>query len=377
MVVNGPIRHAYVHVPFCRHRCGYCDFALVAGRDDLLDDYAVALSRELTRLSQPLVLDTLYFGGGTPSHFGPDGLRRLFQLTSARLQPGPAAEVTVEANPLDVTVEFIKAACECGVTRVSLGSQSLDPQTLAVLDRDHEPADIRRAVEKLLGVGLTVSIDLLIAAPEQTLNRVTEDLEATIALGSQHVSVYCLTWEPGTVFFRQRKEGLLQAIPEGLERTMFEESIHCLEAAGYKQYEVSNFARPGGRCRHNEAYWDCRPWEAFGPGAARFDGRTRITNHRSPTTWIRRTLAGEDATGDVDVMNAEEAARERLVVGLRRCDGIGRKAFANASGYSVDELAEKPLARWVQAGLAVTDDDTVRLTHTGLMVSDSLWREVL
>jgi len=375
--VTEPVRHAYVHVPFCRHRCGYCDFTLVAGRDDLRDDYAAALSQELTRLPQPLVLDTLYFGGGTPSHFGPDGLRQLFQLTAARLQPGPTAEVTVEANPLDVTAELIEAACECGVTRVSLGSQSLNQETLAALDRDHQPDDVCRAVKRLLGAGLTVSVDLLIAAPGQTLNGVKADLEATIALGCQHVSVYCLTWEPGTDFFRRRQRGLLQAVPEGLERAMFEEAIHRLERAGYRQYEVSNFARPGGRCRHNEAYWDCRPWEAFGPGAARFDGRTRKTNHRSPTTWIRRIRAGQDATGEVDEMNAEEAARERLVLGLRRRDGIDCKAFAKASGYSVEELAEQPLARWVAAGLAVADDDTVRLTHAGLLVSDSLWSEVL
>lgn len=377
MAVTEPIRHAYVHVPFCRHRCGYCDFTLVAGRDDLIDDYAAALTKELGRLSQPLVLDTLYFGGGTPSHFGPDGLRQLFSLTAASLQPGPTAEVTIEANPLDVSPELIEAVRDCGVTRVSLGSQSLDPETLAALDRDHQPSDTRQAVKRMLDAGLTVSVDLLIAVPGQTLPCVTADLQKTIALGCQHVSVYCLTWEPGTAFFRQRQQGLLRAVSDGLERDMFEESIHQLETAGYRQYEVSNFARPGGRCRHNEAYWDCLPWEAFGPGAARFDGRTRITNHRSPTTWIRRTLAGQDATGEVDAMNAEEAARERLVVGLRRRDGIDRKAFTKASGYSVEELAEKPLTRWLADGLAVADGDTVRLTHEGLLVSDSLWPEVI
>ncbi|NBW85879.1 MAG: coproporphyrinogen III oxidase family protein, partial [Planctomycetia bacterium] len=150
-----------------------------------------------------------------------------------------------------------------------------------------------------------------------------------------------------------------------------------LEAAGFEHYEVSNFARPGGRCRHNEAYWDCRPWEAFGPGAARFDGRTRITNHRSTTTWINRTLAGEDAAGDVDAMNPEQAARERIVVGLRRRDGISRAAFRAASGFALDALIAAPLRRWIENGLAVDDGDRVRLSRQGLLVSDGLWTDVL
>ena len=370
-------RHAYVHIPFCRHRCGYCDFALVAGRDDLLAAYFSALNRELERPQQPLELDTLYLGGGTPSHLGPDGLRRLFGLLASTCRPVAGAEVTVEANPLDVTDQWVTAVKDCGVTRVSLGAQSLDAATLASLDRDHTPADVRRATDLLLAAGLAVTIDLMTAAPGQTLAAVVADLEAITALGTQHVSVYCLTWEPGTAFASQRKKGLLRPVPEETERAMFELAIDHLEAAGYEHYEVSNFARPGGRCRHNEAYWDCRPWEAFGPGAARFDGRTRITNHRSTTTWISRMLAGADASGEIDEMTREEAARERLVVGLRRRAGVSRKAFAAASGYSVDELAKDAITRWRLAGLAEDDGETVVLTRTGLLVSDSLWAEVL
>ncbi len=370
-------RHAYVHVPFCRHRCGYCDFTLVAGRDDLLAAYFSALSRELERPQQPLELDTLYLGGGTPSHLGPDGLRRLFGLLASACRPVAGAEVTVEANPLDVTDQWVTAVKDCGVTRVSLGAQSLDAATLTSLDRDHTPADVRRATDLLLAAGLTVSIDLMIAAPGQTVAAVAADLEAFTALGTQHVSVYCLTWEQGTAFASQRRKGLLRPVPEETERAMFELAIDHLEAAGYEHYEVSNFARPGGRCRHNEAYWDCRPWEAFGPGAARFEGRTRITNHRSTTTWISRMLAGADASGEIDEMTREEAARERLVVGLRRRAGVDRRAFAAASGYSVDELAKDAITRWRLAGLAEDDGETVFLTRTGLLISDSLWAEVL
>ena len=370
-------RHAYVHVPFCRHRCGYCDFTLVAGRDELIGRYLEAIGTELTRLEEPLDLDTLYLGGGTPSHLGPVGLERLFAVLAPSLRPVAGAEITIEANPLDVTAEFVAAALACGVTRVSLGSQSLTAATLAALDRDHGPDDISQAVELLHEAGLSVSLDLMTAAPGQSLADVEADLAAALALAPAHLSVYCLTWEPGTAFAAARRRGDLAAVPEDLERVMFETAIDRLEAAGYEHYEVSNFARPGQRSRHNLAYWDCRPWEAFGPGAARFDGRTRTTNHRSTTTWIARVLAGEDAAGDIDRMTAEEAARERLVVGLRRRAGVERAAFHAASGLDLDRLAGKQITRWVAAGLADDDGQTVRLTREGLLVSDSLWGEVL
>ena len=370
-------RHAYVHVPFCRHRCGYCDFTLVAGRDDLIDRYLAAIDRELSRLLTPLDIDTLYLGGGTPSHLGAAGLERLFGILGPRLRPAAAAEVSVEANPLDVDAAFVAALRNLGVIRVSLGGQSLDAATLRVLDRDHSPDDVRRATERLLDAGFTVSLDLMTAAPGQSLAAVEADLAAAVAVGVQHVSVYCLTWEKGTAFESQHAKGRLHSVEESLERAMFEAAIDRLEAAGFEHYEVSNFAKPGGRCRHNEAYWDCRPWEAFGPGAARFDGRTRITNHRSTTTWMNKVLAGGDYTGDVDAMTDEQAARERLVVGLRRRDGVDREAFRGASGFDLDAIAEASIRRWVDRGLAADDGTRLRLTREGLLVSDSLWADVL
>lgn len=379
-------RAVYVHVPFCRHRCGYCDFSLVAGRDDLVAGYLAAIEREMSRLDALpdlglgdacLELATLYLGGGTPSHLGPDGLTRLFGILRSRLRTMPDAEVTIEANPCDVTDSLAAAAVACGATRVSLGAQSLDAATLAALDRDHAPDDVRRAVDILLDRGFTVSVDLMTAAPGQSLAAVERDLDAIVALGSQHLSVYCLTWEKGTQFESLRRRGTLKPADESLERAMLERTIDRLTAAGFEHYEVSNFARPGGRCRHNETYWDCQPWEAFGPGAARFDGRVRTTNHRSTTTWMRRVLAGDDFTGDRDAMTPLEAAQERVVLGLRRRDGLQRTAFLTASGLDLDVVAGGPIRRWTERGLATDDGQHVRLTREGLLVSDGLWADVL
>lgn len=375
--VGGSPRSAYVHVPFCRHRCGYCDFALVAGRDDLVDPFLAALDTECGRIGAPLELDTLYVGGGTPSHLGPAGLRRLWDVLRRRLRPVAGAEITVEANPADVDAGLVAALADGGCTRVSLGAQSLDAHTLAALDRDHAPADVRRAVALLSAAGLTVSVDLMTAAPGQSLADVERDLDAVAALGSAHVSVYCLTWEKGTRFDALRRRGTLAAADEEVERAMLETTIDRLEAAGLEHYEVSNFARSGARCRHNETYWLCRPWEGFGPGAARFDGRVRTTNHRSPTTWMRRVLAGADATGDREELSPLDAARERVVLGLRRRDGVSRAAFERASGHRLDDVAGAAIGRWVAAGLASDDGAVVRLTRAGLLVSDALWADVL
>ena len=372
-----PPHSAYIHVPFCRHRCGYCDFSLVAGREDLIDRYFQALTRELSRVGHRLMLDTLYFGGGTPSHLGPDGIRQLFAILANAMVTNAGAEVSLEANPLDVTIDFVAAARDCGVNRVSLGGQSLDAATLASLDRDHLPDDVRRAVDRLLSAACTVSVDLMIAAPGQSLAAVERDLEAVTSLGVQHVSVYCLTWEKGTNFDSLRQKGMLHRAEESLECDMFEATIDRLEAAGFEHYEVSNFARAGFRCRHNEAYWDCRPWEAFGPGAARFDGRTRITNHRSTQAWMTRVLSGEDFTGDCDAMTQEQAARERVVVGLRRRDGVDREAFEQSSGFSLDAIAGGAVRRWVAGGLAQDNGQRVQLTRKGLLVSDALWAAIL
>ena len=375
--MKGDIRHAYVHVPFCRHRCGYCDFTLVAGRDDLFEDYYTALGVELKRLAQPIELDTLYLGGGTPSHLGPEGIKHLFEVLHDVLRPASAAEVTIEANPLDISEASVEAFHSCGINRVSLGVQSLNALTLSTLDRDHREDDVRRVMHLLLDSGFIVSVDLIIAAPKQTLDAASRDIEAITALGAQHVSVYCLTWEQGTAFWGKRARGTLMPVAEDIEHEMFELAIDRLSYSGYQQYEVSNFAQPEMMCRHNEAYWDCRPWEAFGPGAARFDGQNRITNIRSTSAWIKNLIAGKGVTGDVDAMTPEGAARERLVLGLRRRRGVDRISFFQQSGFQVDDLAKKPIQEWVAAGFADDDGEHVRLTRSGMLLSDSLWSAVL
>lgn len=377
-----PPRSAYIHVPFCRHRCGYCNFTLVAGRDDLIGDYLRAIELELEHLGSPREVDTLYFGGGTPTHLDPMRFRRLSEIVLrwhplAAPSPTNRYEWTVEANPADMNGSMIETLRELGVTRLSLGGQSFRDEKLRLLERDHQGSEVVRAVDLARAAGMQISIDLIFATPGETLDQWLADVEAVIALAPDHVSTYGLTFERGTDYGTRRERGELVAADEELELAMYAAAIDRLTDAGYEHYEVSNFARPGCRSRHNQAYWSGDGYYAAGPGAARYVDGARETNHRSTTTYLQRVLAGESPVGEREKLDSAARAREHLVFGLRRIEGVSRRAFAAATGYSLDELVAGPLAKFEALGLLESAGDRLRLTRDGLFVSDAIWPEML
>lgn len=370
-------RSAYIHVPFCKYRCGYCDFAIVANRDDLVGAYLEAIATELSWLGEPREVDTLYFGGGTPSHLDALSLATLCD-TVLRWHPLAAGyEWTVEANPESLTVDRVELLAERGVTRLSLGVQSLDDAKLRALERNHCRDDVLRSMAFARDAGMQVSIDLMFAAPGETLELWRSDLAAVIEIAPDHISTYGLTWEPGAAFTVRRDKGLLRPLDEELERTMYGEAIDRLHAAGFEHYEVSNFAIPGRRSRHNEVYWAGSEYFAAGPGAARYVGGVRSTNHRSTTTYLKRLQAGESAIFEQEELSAAQRAHELLVLGLRRLEGVERATFAVKSGYQVDQLAGEAIRKFVELGLLSDDGLRVKLTREGLFVSDGLWPELL
>lgn len=370
-------RSAYIHVPFCKYRCGYCDFAIVADRDDLVGAYLQAIATELSWLGEPREVETLYFGGGTPSHLDAASLATLCETVLRRHPLAAGHEWTVEANPESLTADRVAVLADYGVTRLSLGVQSLDDAKLRSLERNHSRDDVLRSMKYARSAGMQVSIDLMFAAPGETLELWRQDLDAAIELGPDHLSTYGLTWEPGAAFTVRRDKGLLQPLDEELERTLYGEAIDRLNAAGFEHYEVSNFASPGRRSRHNEIYWAGREYYAAGPGAARYVGGVRSTNHRSTTTYLKRVQAGESPVFEQEELTAEERAHERLVLGLRRLEGVERATFAAATGYDLDQLAGPAVNKFVKLGLLSDDGSRVKLTREGLFVSDGLWPELL
>jgi oxygen-independent coproporphyrinogen-3 oxidase len=370
-------RAAYVHVPFCRHRCGYCNFTLVAGRDDLIGDYLRAIGLELQSLGDPREVDTLFFGGGTPTHLPPDALRRLI-ATARRWFPLAAGhEFSVEVNPADLTLQQLDVLAGGGVNRISLGGQSFDVAKLKMLQRDHTPELLCQAVERAKAKIGSVSLDLIFGVPGETLAIWQADLAAALALGPHHVSTYGLTFERGTAFWGRLLGGELGRLDEELERAMYSTAIDTLVGAGFEHYEVSNFARSGHRCRHNEVYWAGESYFAVGPGAARYLNGRREMNHRSTTTYLKRVLAGQSPLAESETLQPEDRARERLVFGLRRLDGVERGAFLEKTGFALEALVGEPLARMVGRGLLADDGRRVRLTREGLFVSDAIWPHFL
>jgi oxygen-independent coproporphyrinogen III oxidase len=375
--VHEPPRAAYIHVPFCRHRCGYCNFTLVAGRDDLIADYLRAIEQELAPLETSRQVDTLYFGGGTPTHLSPGDFRHLAQIVSRWFPLSASAEWTVEANPADLNHEMMDTLVDLGVTRLSLGGQSFRTEKLQALERDHAAADIARSIEWAHAARMQVSLDLIFATPGETLAQWQADLDAAIALRPGHISTYGLTYEQGTAFWNRKSRGDLIESDEELQRDMYALAIDRLAAASFEHYEVSNFALPDRRSRHNQVYWSGDGYFAAGPGAARYVGGIRETNHRSTIGYITAVLAGESPVAEREELSPEARARELLVFSLRRLDGLSRQEFRRRTGFTVDDLIAAPLKKFVDLKLLDDDGESFRLTREGLYVSDAMWPEFL
>lgn len=383
-------RAAYVHIPFCVHRCHYCDFAVVAGQEYRAEEYLTALEREMTQAlgSQPdqslgshqnkalglqpqgLGLRTLFLGGGTPTQLSAAQLERLFAFLARHLPWQADAEVSVEANPDGLTEAKIHALCHAGVNRISLGVQSFQPPLLRFLERTHTPEEAAGVLRQLLPRFRSVGVDLIFGVPGQTLEQWRADLRRVIDLGVPHVSTYGLTFEKDTPLWKKQASGLVLPLAEELEAEMYALAMDQLTAAGFEHYELSNFAFPGHRCRHNETYWANDAYWGFGLGAARFVDGERSTNTRSFENYLRACLAGADPTQNRERLPPNEAARETAMLNLRRASGLERTEFARRTGMAIDDLCGFAIRRHLGRGWLEDTGSHVRLTRAGKFVAD-------
>ena len=369
-----PPTSAYIHVPFCTHRCGYCNFSLLANRSDLFSRYLAALERELAILTEPRPVSTIFIGGGTPSIL-PLELTEQMLTMLARWLPlqGDIVEWSMEANPIDITAERLALWKSYGVNRISLGGQSFDPSKLAALERDHSPEQLMRAIKLSKQTMGSVSLDLIFAAPGESLEIWQQDLAAAINCGVDHLSTYGLTYEKGARFWGLRARNELDVVSEYDELEMYSHGIDILESSGFEHYEISNFAQAGHACRHNQTYWQGNPWWAFGPSAARFLGNIRSVNHRSTLTYLRRIEASESPVEERDVLTATQKIRERFVFGMRQLAGVNWNELALQADEATRNAIAMKIAEHVEAGWMQRDGDRVRLTRRGLFISDALW----
>lgn len=371
-------RAAYVHVPFCAHHCGYCDFAVAAGQDHLIDRYLDALAAELATPGGPQPVRTLFLGGGTPTHLASRQLERLLAMLRHWLPlTGDCPEFTVEANPDDLNPDRVAVLADHGVNRVSLGVQSFQPHLLQTLERRHHAADVPRAVENVRRRIDQISLDLIFGTPGQTLDQWADDLQRALALKPAHLSTYGLTYEKGTRLWKQRRGGEVRPLDEETELALYAHAIDVLENAGFEHYEISNFARPGRRSRHNQVYWANEAYFGFGVGAARYVHGCRELNTRDLHAYLRRVLDGESATFQSETLGPEERARETLAVQLRRSEGVHRGRFFDQTGFDLDGLAGAKVRDLIELGHLTDDGQSVRLTRQGKYVADAVVAELL
>ena len=353
-------RHLYVHLPFCAHRCGYCDFVTVVGRAGQHRAYVDALLAELDLERGHLAdeLETIFLGGGTPTFTALPELVRLLEALP------PAEEVTVEANPETVTPELAQALRAAGVTRVSLGAQSFRPHLLRVLERAAQPDDVRRAFALLRAAGFdNLSLDLIYGIPGQTVADLEADLTDALALEPEHLSCYELEAKPGTRFTHAWGEELAHQA-EAME-DYFERVVARLTGAGYRWYETANFCRGDRRSRHNLGYWLGRDYLGIGIGAVSTLGDERRRN----TPKLARYLAGAYER-ELETLDDDVRARERVMLGLRLDEPLPLAGIAHA-------LDPVGLARVERLGLAASDDGSLRLTDRGRFLGGGVTADLL
>ena len=370
----------YLHVPFCRVRCGYCDFntytatELRGARQDAYADEVlreIAISRRVLAERGPLrPAQTVFFGGGTPTLLPPGDLARMLDGVREAFGLADGAEVTVEANPDTMTDAVAETLAAAGVTRLSIGMQSAVPHVLAALDRTHDPANIATAVAAARNAGLAVSLDLIYGAPGESLEDWRTSLETATALAPDHVSAYALIVEDGTKLERQIRRGEVPAPDDDLQADMYELADELLAAAGYGWYEVSNWATSHAqRSRHNLSYWRGQDWWGYGPGAHSHIGGLRWWNVKHPAAYAQRLAAGQSPAAGRERPDAEARRLEDILLRSRIVDGVAVDEATAAGRRNVASLIADGL---VDGAAAV--HGTIVLTRRGRLLADAVVR---
>ena len=372
----------YVHVAFCRRICHYCDFNTYVGQDSLLPRYGAALRRELETLPPGVRASSLFFGGGTPSMLSH---AQVADLVAAARELGnlpSSAEVTLEANPCDLTLEYLTGLRGAGVNRLSVGVQSFDDRLLRRLGRRHDALQALDSVALARAAGFeNLSLDLMFALPGQDLDNWREALDVALRLGPEHLSLYCLTVEEGTPFAKWRREGKLVVPDDDAAADMYDLARDTLSRNGFAHYEISNFARRDPardlRGQHNLTYWRNRPYFGLGAGAHSSFGGRRFANVLLPAEYLRRVEAGESPVGGSEEISPALAASETVILGLRLAEGVGQSEFQARFGKGLSDLYGPAIAELAALGLVELAEDALRLTARGQPLGNEVFERFL
>ncbi len=369
-----PLHSLYAHVPFCTDRCTYCAFATIADDPGLHRALVDALLGELDRSGlAPSSLETVYLGGGTPGLLRPADLEALLAGLRRRVSIDPDAELCLEVNPANVTTESLTAWRDLGITRLSMGVQTFVDAPLRELGRHHDGDRARRALDALAGGwDGPWSADLLVGWAGQRISDVEADVGELVRRGAPHISVYGLTLEPGTPLLKRHQSGLIVITSTSLNHVFDEIWSSTLSSAGYERYEVSNFALPGARSRHNQVYWRNGDYLGLGPGAASSHHPLRWSNVRDTRAYLDRRRAGRSVRAHVERLAPEERLLETLAVGLRTRDGIPLADLDRRFGVAWRPPLADAFAELTAGGVLVADRDRLRLGELALTRADSV-----
>ncbi len=363
----------YVHLPFCPYLCPYCDFAKWPYRASKADRYLDALVMELATWPRREA-STLFLGGGTPNTYEAPRITGLIKRLSEHFPRLDAAhEISIEVNPELVRADDLAAYRDAGVTRVSIGVQSFDDDEIRLLGRRHTARDITKAVNAARRARIpSVSIDLIFAVPGQSAASWQRSLDRAFALDVDHISAYGLTVEQGTPYaaLREREPG--RFLDDVAEAELYEIAMERLEAAGYEQYEISNFARPGHRCAHNENYWANGEYAGIGVGAASYVDGVRSTHTRSLAAYIEASVAGRPIPGESERLEGAARVGEAIMLALRTSQGVRLGPFNERYGIDVRSTYDSTIREYAAAGLVEHGEDFVRLTRRGRFVANEI-----
>lgn len=359
----------YIHIPFCHSKCSYCDFYSTPHNADI-DSYVKAVANEWglrkREITEPF--STVYFGGGTPSIVSVDSLRRLIESISLE----NIKEFTIEANPEDITPEWVKSVKMCGINRVSIGIQSFFDNELKAINRRHSGDDAEKALRILRDYGIdNISGDLIYGLPGQTVDSWQRSIDRLVEIGVEHISAYSLSYEPGTRLYAMLSAGKLTETDEETVENMYFRLTDTLRSAGFEHYEISNFALPGKHAMHNSSYWHFTPYLGLGTAAHSFDGSLRRINRRGIKQYIEDITSGKTFY-DVEDESADELYNDYIITSLRTIEGIDKQDFSTRFGRNALNSIIRDASPFISSGKMVETSERLSITEEAFLISDSI-----
>ncbi len=376
MSIQNHLHSLYIHIPFCTSKCIYCDFNSITIQPDIVDEYLLAIENELQSINKRYFFKTVYIGGGTPTVLNEAQLSKLLNVVSRYIDKSKLKEYTIEANPGTLNGKKISILKNSLVNRVSIGIQSFNNDYLKLLKRIHTANEAKDIFFNLRENGFkNINIDLIYGYPGQTLNEWETDLMESSRLDPEHVSAYCLSYEQGTPLTDMIDSRIYKRLEEEEELKMYEYTNDFLSSKGYLHYEISNFAKPGKKCKHNIVYWKNEEYIGIGTGAFSFVNGKRYCNIKNVKEYISTVKSRKNLICFSEELSQKRRASEILIMSLRMTSGISKMEFFNKSGFDLLGLFGKQINGLAEAGLINFDDERIKLTRKGMSVADSVMME--